>query len=475
MRRALLAAAGAAALAAPEPASAHAFGAVKDLPVPVWLFYYAGAIVLVVSFVALGVLWRRPLLGPRADGRPLPPWLQRVVLSPVTRIVLGAVSLALFVVVWIAAAVGRPDASVNIAPTFVFVLFWVGMPVVVVLLGNVWSALSPWRAGADAVHWVWVRTVGPWRTPFRYPQRLGRWPAAVLLFAFVSLELAYSDPSDPRVIAVAIWIYSAVTWAGMVLFGRRAWADNGEAFNVYFGLLARIAPFAVRETDGRREAVVRAPLSGLARDEPTPGTLTFVAVMLGSVAFDGISRTRWWQDRRFSVTGDYVFSSPRLAEFLGTVMNLAGLLAAILVVALAYLGAIAAARAVAARNRTENLAAVFLLSLVPIAFVYVIAHYFSLFVLQGQVAIPLVSDPLGRGWDLFGTTDFRVNLRALTPHQIWYVQVVALIVGHVCGLAVAHDRAVERWSGRTAIRTQYAMLALMVLYTVGGMWILSRP
>src|SRR5215211_2450952 len=172
--------------------------------------------------------------------------------------------------------------------------------------------------------------------------------------------------------------------------------------------------------------------------------------------------------------GDYVFSSPRLAELLGTMMNLAGLVGAILVVALAYLGAIAAARAVA-RSRTDNLAAVFLLSLVPIAFVYVVAHYFSLFVLQGQVAIPLVSDPLGRGWDLFGTTDFRVNLRALTPRQIWYVQVVGLIVGHVCGLAVAHDRAVERWFGRTAIRTQYAMLALMVLYTVGGMWILSRP
>jgi hypothetical protein len=474
VRRMLVGSALLAALAGPNVAQAHAFGAVKDLPVPVWLFYYAGAIVLVVSFVALGVLWRRPKLGRLAAGRPMPPPVQQLVFSPVTRFVLGALSLTLFVVVWIAAAVGKPDASLNIAPTFVWILFWLGLVPIVVVFGNVWPTLNPWKAAADAVHWIWTRAVGRWRTPFGYPERLGRWPAAVMLAAFAALELAYKSPSDPRALAVAIWIYSLITWGGMVVFGRAAWLDNGDAFTVYFGLLARIAPFAVRRTEPRREVVVRAPLSGLAHDESRPGTLAFVAVMLGSVAFDGISRTRWWQDKRYSLTKDYVFSSPHVADLIGSALNVAGLLACVAVVAVAYLAAVRAARAVADTGG-RDLVAVFVLSLVPISLVYVVAHYFSLFVLQGQVAIPLISDPLGRGWDLFGTTDFRVNLRALTPHEIWYAQVVALIVGHVCGLLVAHDRAVEIWSGRTAIRTQYAMLGLMVLYTVGGMWILSRP
>jgi hypothetical protein len=115
-------------------------------------------------------------------------------------------------------------------------------------------------------------------------------------------------------------------------------------------------------------------------------------------------------------------------------------------------------------------------SLVPVAFAYVVAHYFSLFVYQGQFAVPLISDPFGRGWDIFGTANFHPNLRLLTPSTIWYVQAGALVVGHVCGLAVAHDRAIALLrTSRAALRSQYAILVLMVLYTVGGLWLLSRP
>jgi hypothetical protein len=117
----------------------------------------------------------------------------------------------------------------------------------------------------------------------------------------------------------------------------------------------------------------------------------------------------------------------------------------------------------------------FLASLVPIALVYAVAHYFSLLLLQGQFAIPLASDPLGRGWDLIGTADFRPNLAVLSPNAIWYVQVGALVVGHVAGLTLAHDRAVALFrSARTAMQTQYVMLVLMVVYTVGGLWLLSQ-
>jgi hypothetical protein len=113
---------------------------------------------------------------------------------------------------------------------------------------------------------------------------------------------------------------------------------------------------------------------------------------------------------------------------------------------------------------------------VPIAFAYLVAHYFSLFVLQGQFVIQLLSDPFGFGWNLVGTKDFRPDLTLLAPRTIWYVQVGALVVGHVLGLVLAHDRALRLFrSRRSALRAQYAMLGLMVLYTVGGMWILSRP
>ena len=471
-RLAALAAVAAVALAAPETALAHGIGGIRDLPVPGWLFLFGGAVVLIVSFVALGVLWTRPRLDADAGAHPLPPFLQRVLLAPVLRVALGAVSLALFVLVWLAAAFGDPEPAYNLAPTFVYVVFWLGLLPVVVLFGNVWSALSPWKAAADAVAWLARRTGRAPAAQVPYPDRLGRWPAVGLLFAFAALELAFYDPANPRVLAFAILVYSVVTWIGMAIYGRDAWLENGDGFSVYFGLLSRIAPFAVRDREHGPEVVVRPPLSGLTPPEHRPGTVAFVAVMLGSVAFDGFSRTTWWQDWHYRLELNLFGSDPLVVDLAGFAFNLVGLLAAIGAVALAYLLAVTSAQTLVGRG--VSLPGVFVGSLVPIALVYAVAHYFSLFVVQGQFAIPLFSDPFGTGWDLLGTSGFQPKLDVLSPNMTWYVQVTALVIGHVFGLVVAHDRAVALVSSpAAAARTQYAMLALMVLYTVGGMWLLS--
>jgi hypothetical protein len=447
---------------------AHGIGGIKDLPVPLWLFYYGAALVLILSFVALWVLWKRPVLEARSRGRPLSARLQRVVASPSVHAAVGALSVALLVVVTAAGILGDTSPNENLAPTFVYVVFWLGLVPVVVLFGNVWRPLNPWRAAADGAARLWKRTAGGWVVPFAYPAGLGRWPGAVLLFAFAALELAYSDPADPRSLAVAIVVYSALTWLGMLAFGREAWTANGEAFSVYFELLARVAPLGLRE--GR--VVVRWPFTGLARLDVRPGTLAFVAVMLGSVAFDGLLRTEQWVDSRANLMRPVIERSPQLADVLGTLLNVAGLALVVLLVAAAYLAAVRAA--VAATGYRGSLRDAFLASLVPIALAYVVAHYFSLLVLQGQFVAPLASDPLGKGWDLLGTADVRPDLGILTPNIVWYVQVAALVIGHVAGLALAHDKAVELFeSPRKAAVSQYAMLALMVVYTIAGLWLLS--
>jgi hypothetical protein len=217
--------------------------------------------------------------------------------------------------------------------------------------------------------------------PLPYPERVGRWPATVLLFLFTALELAYFDPADPRALALAIFVYSGIMWLGALVFGGERWFPNADAFTVYFGLLARLAPFGVRERGGRREVVLRPPVVGVASLRgPRPGTIAFVAVMLGSVGFDGFSRTAFWQDRR----------AP-MGDLEGTLFNLAGLLGAVLVVAGAYLAAVAIARALARADRP--LADAFVATLIPIALVYAVSHYFTLLVVQGQFLIPLASDP----------------------------------------------------------------------------------
>ena len=309
---------------------AHGIGNIQDPPIPQWLAYYGAAAVLVLSFAALGALWRSPLLEREH--------LRRLLRVPraALRVLFGAIGLGLFVLVFMAALVGERSVGTNIAPTFIWVLFWLGLVPLTILFGNVWAWVNPWRAAADAVAWLWDRAGLDWDPPFTYPERLGRWPAAALLFAFAAMELAYTDPSDPRMLALAIAIYTWITWVGIAAFGRERWLPNGEAFTVYFGLLSRLSLTTLRESRWS----LRRPLDRVARDVERPGTVAFVAVMLGSVAFDGFSRTSFWQDRLF-----------RIDSQAGAIaFGLVGLAVAVTIVAGAYVAASEIARRIAGRG-----------------------------------------------------------------------------------------------------------------------------
>jgi hypothetical protein len=195
--------------------------------------------------------------------------------------------------------------------------------------------------------------------------------------------------------------------------------------------------------------------------------------MLGSTSFDGFSRTSLWADSFGDVRAELQGRPAWVIDLAQTLVNVVGLSVLIAAVITTYLAATWIARWLVAAPR--SLVPDFVLSLVPIAFAYLVAHYFSFFVIQGQFLWALISDPFGHGWDLFGTADYAPNLAIVAPETVWYVQVISLTVGHVAGLAVAHDRAVAIFESRAdALRSQYPMLALMVLYTVGGLWLLSQ-
>ena len=438
-------------LATASPASAHGIGGRLDLPVPLWLFVYGAAAVVVVSFVALGVLWKEVRLEGKTSSRPLPEPLQRILRSRTAEIVVRGASVLVFLVVFSAAAAGRDQAFFNIAPWLVYILFWVGLAFVHALLGNWWATLSPW----DSI----ARFLGIGDRPRRdYPLAWGLWPAAMLLLGFLMLELVVPDRSSPRVLAWAIGVYSVIALGGMAVFGRDTWNRRGEAFAVYFGLLSRIAPLA-RRYDGR--VVLRPPLAGLPSLRPMPGLVAIAMIAIGSTTFDGFTGTQLWV--RWTSGLDPV------ASVLG---HVTGLLATIVLATCVYSLSMLAASAVAGIP-WHPLSVRFVHSLIPIAFAYVAAHYFSLLLLEGQNTIALASDPFGLGWDLFGTSSFSVNLTLLSAVAIWYFQVGVIVLGHVAGVALAHDRALAGFPQRVAIRTQYALLGVMVLFTMSGLSILS--
>lgn len=467
---AVLAAALLGAALSPAPAAAHGLVIRGDLPIPEWLFAWGAVVVLIVSFVALATLWPRPRLEPER-WRPLAGGLGRALTSRPVEVATGAIGAFLLgVVVW-SGLWGVESPQANFAPTFVYVAFWLGLVPASVAFGDVFRAFNPWRAIGRGFGWLAARVArGDLPRPLPYPERLGHWPAAAGILAFTWLELAAASGDSPRSVAIATLIYSALTFLAMALYGTRAWIDRGEAFSVYFNLISRVSPLERRG----RELGVRRPLSGLAELEPLPGTVALLAVMIGSVSFDGFSGGSLWQD-----------AVPPLQDLFGSLglgpagaLELSfgvGLVAAILVVAGFYRLGIAGVRSVGGELSAAALARAFVHSLVPIAIVYAAAHYLSLLLIQGQALAFLASDPLGEGWNLLGTATSTIDYGVIGANATWYLQVGFVVAGHVAALMLAHDRALVLYDrARVAVRSQYWMLAVMVGFTTLALWLLSE-
>jgi hypothetical protein len=450
--------------AAPEVALAHGIVGREDLPIPKWLFGWAATAVLVVSFVGLAVLWPRPRLEQAGERR-----LARVprILDPIC----GAIGAALFVFLVYAGFSGAQDPATNIVPTFVFVIFWVGVAMLSLVVGDVFHAFNPWRAIARGVAAIATRVSrGGLPAPMDYPAALGRWPAALGIVAFVWLELIYPDRTDPSNLAVLMLAYAAIQLVGMSLYGIEPWTRYGDAFSSFYGLIARMS--ALRWERGAVYA--RVPLSGLTRLDAVPGTVALLCAMIGTTSFDGFSAGPAWGEIAPRMTDSLTnigFSQSSALQIAFTI----GLIVVIAVVAgLIRLGIAGMRNASHVDLTTDELAARFAHTLVPIALAYIVAHYFSLLFVNGQAIGYLVSDPLGSGANVFGTAKWTVDYGWISANVVWYVQVGALVLGHVAGLVLAHDRALVTFKeGRTATRSQYWMLAVMIAFTSLGLWLLS--
>jgi|TARA_Y100000294_G_scaffold22776_2_gene19373 hypothetical protein len=418
---------------------AHGVGGRSDLPIPEWRAAWGAFVILVLSFAALGLLWPRALLRSAARGRHLGTGADRV--TRLLGVVAGIVGAVLSTVVLSAGLIG-PDTNVsNIAPVGVYVVFWVGVPLLSALLGDIWRAFSPWEALGRLVD-ASPRALRP------APGLVGAgWPALIPVGAFLWLELAYHDGARPRVLA---WAGIAYTVCLLALARRFGWAvaRRSEGFGMLFGAVGAVSP--LYRSDGRLR--IRPPFSGLARLEtPTP-VVAILLVAIGGTAFDGFSRTRFWGD---ILTGRSGWEA--------TLVNTVGLAWVVLLVGLAYhLACRVGGRVTGDQNAAER----FGVSLVPILLGYSVAHYFSLLLLEGQAFRSLLSDPYGRGWDLFGTLGDPIDWTLVSTTVVGWVQLAAILVGHMVAVVVAHDRAIEAWPPAKAMRSQYPMLVVMVAYTM---------
>lgn len=424
---------------------AHGIGTRSDLPLPVWLAALGAGMALMVSFVVLAALWRGPRLQ-RDAGTALPDALRRVLDARATRTLLQGLTLAAVLLVCVVGFAGPADTGRNLAPWALFVTFWVGLVPASLLFGPVWRVLNPLRLlhGGLAA----MLRVDPDRGLCALPGWFGYWPAAASLAAFGWFELVYPYRAEPAVTAAFITGYAVVHSTAAMVFGRR-WFERGDGFEVYSTLLGSLSPLGRRRTD--RALVLRNPLHGMETIPGGPGLLGVVVVLVGTTAFDGLSRTSWWQ----------------LTMPAGTVPATLGLSCAMLLIGLVFLLGTWSLVAPGPGQDAPSPSA-FAHILVPIAAGYAIAHYFSLLVFDGQQTLILASDPFHTGADLLGITGRSIDYAALSTSTIAAVQVMAIVLGHLVAAVGGHDRAVRLLSATSAIRTQYPLLVAMVALTMGA-------
>ena len=431
---------------------AHGLGGSSDLPIPYTYALIGAAWALTFTFAVVALAWRQPRFDPDKPGRALPQWVTTVVDAPATRCALAAAGLLFAAWVAMAAFLGGPDG--NPVPGVFYVLMWVGLVAASLAFGPVWRAISPPRALYRLLRLV--------RLPAGagYPRRLGYWPAVLGLFAFVWLELASGDPGSLGAIRLWLLAYLVITLTGAIVCGDK-WFGRADPFEVYSVVASRFSPLRRGPHSGRIE--IGNPFNHLPTLPVRPGTVTVLAVLLGSTAFDSFSAMPPWRN-----LVDRQTDSATTATLLRT----AGLIVFIAVVVLTFWSAARATGGVDARTRAQ-LPGLMAHSLIPIVLGYMFAHYLSYLIERGQQAIIDLADPLGHGWNLLGFGDAEVNyVLSLHPSVLATIKVCCVVGGHVAGVISAHDRALRLLPSGYQLTGQLAMMLVMVGYTFTGLYLL---
>ena len=494
-------------IVASRPVLAHGFGERYDLPVPLNFFLVGAAATVAFSFVVIGYF-----VGRSKESSNYPKYnllsnqlIRRLITNRFVIQLIKSISVTLFLITLATAFLGDNEPTNNFSPTFVWIIWWVGIAYITAFFGNIWLVINPWKIIFSLVDSkINKSTIGRDGWLFQYPKYLDVWPGIIIFFAFIWIENIYSGGAIPNKLGVLILSYSIITWTGMFLFGKHAWLKHGEAFSILFGLLSRLSPSEIGvldtnactncyqgcyphnlqcvdclecfENSDRSDRLVniRPYAIGLSRPENISiGSMIFVLLTLASVTFDGLTATSLWLDFQNAIHP--------IADILGIASSAGIGTFGLLMLPILFLGIyIVFSFLMSAFSggylSTYKTTTLFVYSLIPIAFAYHLSHYQSYLVIQGQHIIPLISDPFGYGWDIFGTQTFRVDISIINAKFVWISSVIAIVIGHIMSVYVAHLISLREIPDRSkALQSQYPMLLLMIFYTAISLWIIAQP
>lgn len=461
-----------------SPAQAHSFGITYTLPVPFWLYGWGSVIALALSFVIAAVFMRR---GAAAE-QPARPVFQHAAVTGFVRLAqcLGFVFLCLAIAtgIW-----GHPNAYANINMTLFWIVFVLAFAYFTAIIGGLYRYANPWQNISQLLgHFVAPFQQGLFNFNSR---RYGYWPAIALYMAFIWIELFGN--TKPLTLSYYLLAYSGVNLAGTLLWGIKNWFRYGELFSVFLRMMALAAPLQLHKNpQGSYGLSLQWPFASLLKESADHSSLVvFILFMLSSTAFDGLHETVPWQ-RLFWSTLLPALDPEVLKHGLRAIIThrswyqayqWGGLFLSPFVYLAAYVLALWVGRKLAGSSiAITTLSMRFAYSLLPIALVYHVTHYYTLLMTQGIKVIAMISDPFGWKWNLFGTADWFKYAIIPDISTVWHVQVVTIVIGHIISVYIAHVEALRLFGNhKSATLSQLPMLLLMMAFTTAGLWILAQP
>jgi len=432
-------------------ALAHGGGALRGaapdrFAVPTWLFIVTGGGVVGVSFLLASLFTDRDLLAELHS-----PY-GHLGLGSATRrrlgVLGGVVGLVALSLVVVTGLLAPNNPLSNPAILVVWVGWWAGFTMLVYTLGNPWPVLDPFRTIAARLPNLDARV--------DLSRDRAAWVGTVGLVALFGVEVVSPLSENAVLLAVAVTAYLAVTLVATLLVGYEAWFEHADPLTRAFELYGAVAPIG---RDGTGDIVFRLPAAGLAKDLLAgPGGVAFVVALVWGTTYDGLVSTPAWRDLAIGVVGAGV---PPLALYFG-----------VLVLGFAFfLGVYRISARLMRRTAptyltTNTLARRFAPSLVAIAAGYHIAHNLTYLLALLPALGSALLNPLAGG----------TGVTLALPTWVSYLPVAFVLLGHLGAVLVAHAVTFELVPGRLqAIRSQYPLTIVMILYTMTSLWIVSQP
>ena len=456
-------------LVLPKIGHAHAFDERYDLPIPLSFFIW-GAVLTVASTYLLSILFVRGddssqsfIAEPKHSPRflfSISPRLQSFIKLVVVFGLGLLIALAFF---------GPDNPLMNITPHFVWVNWWIGVPLLFAIFGPVVRCIDP----LAAIGSLQKNGSSPYAARFtpHALEHLGRWPAVVGLLCWCWIEVVYPNAALPHYLGVLTIIWLVSGFLGRCILGKQDWDEGWNFFGIYFANFGRISPFSFSEGS----VYIGMPFIRLIEHTKSiPGSVAFIVAMLSTVLFDGLHSSPVWLSFQQLFQGKFDVNGYFLG-FLGLTLVWASFY-------FVFLGSCL----LIPRNEDSKrknifldafyIAEIFAPTLIPIALAYHVAHNFSSLVIQGQNIIALASDPLGMGWNLFGTANFYPNIAVLDAKTVWYIALSAIVIGHVVSIYLAHLVALREFkTAALASRAALPLTLLMIGFTAISLVILAEP